>query len=99
MRRREVRARTGVTASVGDLTGPIRNVGRVTNKGAEVSLNFRDKAGAFRYLQKPVGSKELADTVGLHRVRLFHLNDSVGGLASRRDRHCSHQRLTASRWA
>lgn len=26
-------------------------------------------------------------TVGLGRIRLFHLNDSVGGLASRRDRH------------
>jgi deoxyribonuclease IV len=30
---------------------------------------------------------ELADTIGLDRVRLFHLNDSVGGLGSRRDRH------------
>lgn len=30
---------------------------------------------------------ELADTVGLQRVRLFHLNDSLGGLGSRRDRH------------
>lgn len=29
----------------------------------------------------------LADTVGLDRVRLFHLNDSVGGLGSRKDRH------------
>jgi deoxyribonuclease IV len=27
------------------------------------------------------------DTVGLQRIRMFHLNDSVGGLASRRDRH------------
>jgi deoxyribonuclease IV len=30
---------------------------------------------------------ELADTIDLHRVRLFHLNDSVGGLGTRRDRH------------
>jgi len=30
---------------------------------------------------------ELHDAVGLERVRLFHLNDSVGGLGSRRDRH------------
>jgi deoxyribonuclease IV len=29
----------------------------------------------------------LEDTVGLHRLRLFHLNDSIGALASRRDRH------------
>jgi deoxyribonuclease IV len=27
------------------------------------------------------------DTIGCHRIRLFHLNDSVGALASRRDRH------------
>jgi deoxyribonuclease-4 len=31
--------------------------------------------------------KHLDETVGLHRVRLIHLNDSIGGLASRRDRH------------
>jgi deoxyribonuclease IV len=29
----------------------------------------------------------LAETVGVESVQLFHLNDSVGGLASRRDRH------------
>jgi deoxyribonuclease IV len=29
----------------------------------------------------------LEDTVGLSRLRLFHLNDSLGGLASRKDRH------------
>jgi deoxyribonuclease IV len=28
-----------------------------------------------------------ADHLGLHRVRLFHLNDSVAALGSRRDRH------------
>jgi deoxyribonuclease IV len=27
------------------------------------------------------------DAIGLDRIRLFHLNDSVGGLGSRRDRH------------
>ena len=30
---------------------------------------------------------ELDRTVGLSNVRMFHLNDSIGGLASRRDRH------------
>jgi deoxyribonuclease IV len=30
---------------------------------------------------------EFDDVVGLHRIKLFHLNDSVGGLGSRRDRH------------
>ncbi len=29
----------------------------------------------------------LSHTIGLTRVQLFHLNDSVGGLNSRRDRH------------
>lgn len=31
--------------------------------------------------------KRFDDTVGLNRIKLFHLNDSVGGLGSRRDRH------------
>lgn len=31
--------------------------------------------------------QQFDETVGRARVRLFHLNDSVGGLASRRDRH------------
>jgi deoxyribonuclease-4 len=31
--------------------------------------------------------QRFADTVGLHRLRLFHLNDSVAPLGSRRDRH------------
>ena len=30
---------------------------------------------------------EFDDTIGLERIRLFHLNDSVGTLGSRRDRH------------
>ena len=30
---------------------------------------------------------ELDDTIGLEKVQLFHLNDSVAGLGSRRDRH------------
>ena len=31
----------------------------------------------------------LADVIGLHRVRLFHLNDSATAFASRRDRHAA----------
>ena len=31
----------------------------------------------------------LADVIGLHRVRLFHLNDSATPFASRRDRHAA----------
>lgn len=31
----------------------------------------------------------LADVIGLHRVRLFHLNDSMTAFGSRRDRHAA----------
>lgn len=31
--------------------------------------------------------QEFGDIIGLHRIRMFHLNDSVGLLGSRRDRH------------
>jgi deoxyribonuclease IV len=31
----------------------------------------------------------LQDTVGMDRLRLFHLNDSLGGLGSRKDRHAA----------
>lgn len=31
--------------------------------------------------------QRLDETVGLQKIRLFHLNDSAGGLASKRDRH------------
>lgn len=33
--------------------------------------------------------ERFADTVGLERLRLFHFNDSIGGLGSRRDRHAN----------
>ena len=32
---------------------------------------------------------QLADVIGLHRVRLFHLNDSMTAFGSRRDRHAA----------
>lgn len=35
----------------------------------------------------PEVMRQFSDAVGLHRIRLFHLNDSVGALGSRRDRH------------
>jgi deoxyribonuclease IV len=31
--------------------------------------------------------RQFDDVIGLHRIRLFHLNDSVGDRGSRRDRH------------
>ncbi len=36
-------------AQVGNLAGPIRNVGTVDNKGFELGLNYRGNAGAFTY--------------------------------------------------
>lgn len=33
--------------------------------------------------------ERLADVIGLHRVRLFHLNDSMTAFGSRRDRHAA----------
>ena len=38
-----------VPAQVGDLAGPFRNIGSVTNKGIELTVGFRDKIGAFTY--------------------------------------------------
>lgn len=34
---------------VGGLTGPIRNIGEVSNKGFEVSLGYRNRIDGFRY--------------------------------------------------
>ncbi|HEX8462891.1 MAG TPA: SusC/RagA family TonB-linked outer membrane protein, partial [Segetibacter sp.] len=38
-----------VPGQVGDLAGPYRNIGSVSNKGVEVTVNYRDKIGAFTY--------------------------------------------------
>jgi TonB-linked SusC/RagA family outer membrane protein len=36
-------------AQVGNLTGPIQNIGTVDNKGFELSLNYRDHFGRLKY--------------------------------------------------
>lgn len=38
-----------VPGQVGDLPGPYRNIGVVSNKGIETTLGYRDKVGSFTY--------------------------------------------------
>lgn len=38
-----------IPQQVGNLTGPVRNVGKVQNKGYEITLNWRDKIGKVNY--------------------------------------------------
>ncbi|WP_026308947.1 SusC/RagA family TonB-linked outer membrane protein [Spirosoma spitsbergense] len=38
-----------IPQQVGNLTGPVRNVGKVQNKGVEFTLNWRDKIGQVGY--------------------------------------------------
>src|SRR5690606_13219452 len=45
----EILRQVNVPAQVGNLTGPFRNIGKVSNKGIEVSLAYQDAIGDFRY--------------------------------------------------
>ena len=38
-----------IPQQVGNLTGPVRNVGQVENRGYELTLNWRDKIGKLNY--------------------------------------------------
>ncbi|HAK78279.1 MAG TPA: TonB-dependent receptor [Runella sp.] len=38
-----------IPQQVGNLTGPVRNIGEVQNKGIEFTLNWRDKIGKLNY--------------------------------------------------
>jgi TonB-linked SusC/RagA family outer membrane protein len=38
-----------VPQQVGNLIGPVRNLGKVQNQGIELTLNWRDKIGSFNY--------------------------------------------------
>lgn len=39
----------GIPSQVGSLGGPIRNIGKVENKGVELALGYRNNVGDFRY--------------------------------------------------
>jgi TonB-linked SusC/RagA family outer membrane protein len=45
----EILRQVNVPAQVGSLDGPFRNIGKVSNKGVELSLSYQDAIGAFRY--------------------------------------------------
>ncbi|MCG8318533.1 MAG: TonB-dependent receptor [Cytophagales bacterium] len=39
----------GIPAQVGNLGGPVRNIGTIENKGIEIALGYRNLIGDFRY--------------------------------------------------
>ncbi|MEH6304346.1 TonB-dependent receptor [Olivibacter sp. CPCC 100613] len=45
----EILRQVNVPAQVGNLTGPFRNIGKVSNKGIELSLAYQNIIGDFRY--------------------------------------------------
>lgn len=45
----EILRQVNVPAQVGSLDGPYRNIGKVSNKGVELSLSYQDAVGAFHY--------------------------------------------------
>lgn len=38
-----------IPSQVGNLAGPYRNIGKVSNKGIELGINYRNNIGAFQY--------------------------------------------------
>ena len=45
----DILRQVNISAQVGNLTGPWRNIGSVSNKGYEFTVNYRDKIGQFGY--------------------------------------------------
>src|SRR5690606_22929239 len=45
----EILRQVNIPAQVGNLTGPFRNIGAVSNKGVEVAASYQDKLGDFSY--------------------------------------------------
>lgn len=45
----EILRQVNIPAQVGNLTGPFRNIGKVSNRGVELILNYSDAIGNFRY--------------------------------------------------
>ena len=56
-------------AQVGNLTGPVRNIGGVNNKGVEVMLNWRNDIGKFHY--------DLGGNLALVKNRITNLNEDT----------------------
>jgi len=45
----EILRQVNIPVQVGNLKGPFRNIGKVSNKGVELSLAYQDVVGDFRY--------------------------------------------------
>ncbi|WP_207531865.1 SusC/RagA family TonB-linked outer membrane protein [Desertivirga arenae] len=45
----DILRQTTIPAQVGNLTGPLQNIGKVSNKGIEVTLGYKNKIDQFRY--------------------------------------------------
>jgi TonB-linked SusC/RagA family outer membrane protein len=45
----DILRQVNVPSQVGNLTGPYRNIGKVSNKGVELTVNYRNNIGAFQY--------------------------------------------------
>lgn len=45
----DILRQVAVPAQVGNLTGPVRNIGSVSNKGVELTVNFRNRVGQVLY--------------------------------------------------
>jgi len=76
-------------ASFEELSGMIARIGESVRHRVGVCLDTCHVWAAGYDLRADYDGviARLEDTVGLDRLRLFHLNDSLGGLGSRRDRH------------
>ncbi|HSC55296.1 MAG TPA: TonB-dependent receptor [Phnomibacter sp.] len=45
----DILRQVNVPSQVGNLGGPYKNIGKVSNKGIELALNYRNNIGAFQY--------------------------------------------------
>jgi deoxyribonuclease-4 len=64
-----------IPAPLQDRLGVCLDTCHVWAAGYDISGDYEDTMARFD------------DAIGLHRIRMFHLNDSIGALGSRRDRH------------
>lgn len=45
----DILRQVSIPAQVGNLAGPVRNIGSVSNKGVEATINYRNRIGGFGY--------------------------------------------------